>query len=112
MAAVRPSILALQDAFEDHVDATQGDGALHDEILFHAPRLAHEIDRLRTDHEAIRDQIAQFLDEVEERRPLTEVSARRARYVAMGLLAKVARHRQRGADVVFEAFMVDVGGSD
>jgi hypothetical protein len=35
---------------------------------------------------------------------------RGVRAAATSLLARLARHRQRGADLVFEAYQVDVGG--
>jgi hypothetical protein len=109
---VRAVVLELQRAFADHVAALEGDGGLHDEILWHAPRLSHTVDRLQRDHDVIRDRIVEYLEEVDSRRPLDAVGARRARYGAMGLIELVAKHRQRGADAVFEAFMIDLGSSE
>jgi len=109
---VRAVVLQLQQAFADPVAALEGDGGLHDEILSHAPRLTHAVERLQRDHDVIGNRIADYLEEVDLRRPLDAVGARRARYGAMGLIELIAKHRQRGADAVFEAFMIDLGSSE
>ena len=77
-----------------------------------SPRLAHRVDQLRQEH----NEIALALGDCLTRLELVPNSAH-ADWVAArrddcnSLLGRLVRHRQRGADLVYEAF-VEVGGSD
>jgi hypothetical protein len=106
----------LRDAFVRHVEVTEGPGGLHEEILDAAPRLAAMVDRLKDEHVSINQGIGGRLKELRELggregvevEPLHVVD--RARRDILALLGRIARHRQRGADLIYEAFEVDIGG--
>src|SRR5207248_6961464 len=57
---VRAELGPLRDALDAHVDITEGDNGLFADVIDTAPRLAHQIDVLRTEH----DEIEQALDEL------------------------------------------------
>jgi len=96
----------LEAAFARHVGATEGPEGLLAEIVTGSPRLARRVRELASDHGAIADELgaarAALLD---ERSDLGDV---RDRVVAV--LVHLVRHRQRGADLVYEAFQVDIEG--
>jgi hypothetical protein len=104
-------ILRVEAEFTAHVDFTEQEDGLYDDILEVAPRLSHRVDQLRQEHNEIALALADCLTRM-ELVPNTAhadwVTARRDECNA--LLGRLVRHRQRGADLVYEAF-VDVGGS-
>jgi hypothetical protein len=105
-------ILRVEAEFHSHVDFTEQEDGLYDDILEAAPRLAHRIDQLRQEHNEIAIALSDCLTRV-ELVPNTAhadwVAARRDDCNA--LLGRLVRHRQRGADLVYEAYS-EVGGSD
>ena len=100
---VRHGIAALHDALDAHVEITEGDNGLFAEVIGTAPRLAHQIDALRTEH----DEIEQALDEL-----LHIDDAALLRNAATSVLGRIVRHRQKGADLLYDAYNVDVGELD
>ena len=105
-------ILRVEAEFDNHIDFTEQADGLYDDILEAAPRLAHRVDQLRQEHNEITVALSDCLTRV-ELVPNTAhadwVSARREECNA--LLGRLVRHRQRGADLVYEAYS-EVGGSD
>jgi hypothetical protein len=105
-------ILRVEAEFHHHVDFTEQEDGLYDDILEAAPRLAHRVDQLRQEHNEIAIALSDCLTRV-ELVPNTAhadwVAARRDDCNA--LLGRLVRHRQRGADLVYEAYS-EVGGSD
>ena len=105
-------ILRVEAEFHSHVDFTEQEDGLYDDILEAAPRLAHRVDQLRQEHNEITIALSDCLTRV-ELVPNTAhadwVSARREDCNA--LLGRLVRHRQRGADLVYEAYS-EVGEGD
>ena len=105
-------ILRVEAEFHSHIDFTEQEDGLYDDILEAAPRLAHRVDQLRQEHNEITIALSDCLTRV-ELVPNTAhadwVAARRDDCNA--LLGRLVRHRQRGADLVYEAYS-EVGGSD
>ena len=102
----------LASAFDDHVNATEGTDGMYADILRTAPRLRFGVDRLATEHDDIRVAITalgKLIDDLTDSGP-DDIG--RIRDEGIGLLARLVRHRQRGADLVFEAYSQDIGGCD
>ena len=97
----------LADALERHVEETEAPDGLLAEIEQHAPRLANRVGKARADHTALRAEVA-------ETRAVAaaggEVSTLRDSIVE--LLVHLVRHRHLGADLVYEAYMVDIDAAD
>ena len=104
----------LAEVFELHVAVTERPGGLYDEIIELAPRLANKVDRFRVEHveitEAIQAGIARCRATLTEGGPEDPATAAHLRERLLLLLARLTRHRQRGADLVYEAYAVDIGG--
>ena len=101
----------LQGAFDIHIEATERPGGLYEEILENSPRLAGQVRRLQEEHPAIRVAIASQLDGL----ALPEADDAPVDDVRDGLqrvMGQVVRHRQRGADLVWEAYNLDIGGAE
>jgi hypothetical protein len=101
---VSERLRTLCDAFGEHVVLTEGPEGLYAELLEHAPRLARGVRHLVREHAALREDI----DLLSARVPGADVERLRRR--ANHLLHQLGRHRQRGADLVYEAYATDIGG--
>lgn len=97
-------IAELRDAFAAHVQVTEGADGLYAGILDRAPRLAHSVDKLVHDHAAI----AVSIDALCQR--ATTADPQWVRRWASDLTRQMSRHRQRGADLLYEAYATDIGG--
>ncbi len=110
---VRKEMIAVRDAFEQHVLVTEKPGGLYEEIGGRAPRLTATIERLAQEHPDITAAIQQMLDRIEAVEiggvewPLED-----ARDDLQRFIGTVIRHRQKGADLVWEAYNVDIGGTE
>ena len=110
---VAKEVTAVRDAWDQHIDGTEKPGGLYEEIVGTSPRLAGTIDRLRSEHPDITDAVRLMVDRIENVQigglewPLDD-----ARDDLQRFIGKVIRHRQRGADLVWEAYNVDIGGPE
>jgi hypothetical protein len=106
-------IRQLQDlahTLEEHVEVTERAGGLYDEIAHKATRLASKIDQLKEEHPDMREATADLIGRLEatpigDSWPLAD-----ARDDLQRLLGRIVRHRQLGADLVWEAYNLDIGG--
>jgi hypothetical protein len=107
---VHDALTAVAADFAAHVDVTEGPGGLHHAILAGDLRLANAVDSLTAEHETIAAEIAVLLADTEP--PVTPPDVAEARERTTRLLGRLARHRQRGADLIYEAYQTDIGGAD
>jgi hypothetical protein len=109
-AGTGSALTALQDAVERHITATEADDGLLAEVVSVAPRLAHRVDDLRDDHLRLRADLAALAPQVSGVTGADDVSA--ARDASIGVLARLVRHRHLGAELVYDAFNVDINAAD
>ena len=102
---VRGALDRITQEFAEHVSATEGADGLFEQVRRRAPRLDHHCQRLTEDHARITAELTTAIAALD-----TDVTG--AREAVLSLLAHLARHRQLGADLVYEAYAVDLGGSD
>ena len=60
-------LLALRDALDEHIEATERTDGLYDEITHRAPRLSNAIQRLQAEHPEMRSAISQTALDTGER---------------------------------------------
>jgi hypothetical protein len=106
---MRAAVQELQTCMREHVQATEGPNGFHRDVLTVAPRLAHAVDVSTQEHVVITNLIDALLA---DRAPATEDDVEAVRDKGTELLARLSRHRQRGADMIFEAYESDLGGED
>ncbi len=109
---VGESLAALHEVWTRHIVETEAPGAFLDELVDEAPRLSTPAARLRREHNEILGVInraEKALDQVllDEDHDVF-VDALRADLTEM--LCALAHHRQRGADLIYAAYDVDIGG--
>jgi hypothetical protein len=108
--AVHASLVMLADDFGAHVEVTEGPGGLHHAILTGDLRLANAVMSLTDEHARIAEEIALLV--ADSAAPVAEIDVDDLRERATDLLGHLVRHRQRGADLIYEAYETDIGGGD
>jgi hypothetical protein len=81
---------------------------LYADLLATAPRLSEAVARLARDHKQIGHQIDDLLARVRTTESREDVD--KVRDLGTMLLGVLVRHRQRGSDLVYEAYELDLGG--
>jgi hypothetical protein len=105
---VHVAAVELAGDFREHVDLTEGPDGLYSEVLKTSPRLSGAVDTLTREHGLIRGQVDSLLARVGASDAVADVD--RVRDLGTALLGRLVRHRQRGSDLVFEAYEFDIGG--
>jgi hypothetical protein len=101
----------LREAWSAHVSGTEGPGGLWEQIRTDEPRLDGALRRLGREHEALAAEVESLHQELADGGE-DEARLATARQRATALLNRLARHRQRGADLIYEAYQRDVGGTE
>ena len=100
----------VQRRFASHVAGTEGEDGLFVDVLTASTRQAQPIAMLRTEHEQITEVLRGLLDRLAQERGGAPETLEQAREEVTGLLARLSRHRQRGSDLIYEAYELDIGG--
>lgn len=104
-AHLREHMGDLRRAFDEHVEITEDPGGLFDEILEESPRLANEVKRLVREHAEIDAALRRAAASADAADDVTAT-----RDVVLGLLNQIVQHRLEGADLIYSAYAVDIGG--
>jgi hypothetical protein len=95
----------LKAAFAEHVQVTEGPSGLYAGVLDDAPRLASYLNDLVGDHRSVWSALDELEGRLSDRHPPEAVLRHADR-----LIREVWQHRQRGADLLYEAYDTDLGG--
>jgi hypothetical protein len=109
---VAAAVEHVANRLSEHVASTEADHGFFDQINLDAPRLAGKTARLRSDHPHLEKaalELVTALAGVSDANVADQAPAIRGQ--ALEFLGLVAAHRQRGADLIYEAYHVDIGGS-
>ena len=110
---VTKAVVGVRDAFEQHVIVTEKPGGLYEEIMERAPRLAGTVKRLQDEHPTITESVAALVERLDAGEVESDAwPPDNARNDLQRLIGAVVRHRQKGADLVWEAYNVDIGGTE
>jgi hypothetical protein len=105
---VEAALAELSSDFREHIDITEAPDGLYRDVLKTAPRLSGAIATLTREHVLISGQVDNLLARVNAPEVVEDVA--RVRRVGTVLLGRLVRHRQRGSDLLFEAYQFDIGG--
>ena len=105
---VQAALVELAGDFRAHIEITEGPNGLYRELLSTSPRLSGAVDVLTREHLLIDGQIDRLVTRVSTAGDLADIVG--VRGPGTTLLGRLVRHRQRGADLVFEAYDYDIGG--
>jgi hypothetical protein len=105
---VEPALDDLEEAIRAHIEEVEAPDGLLAEMLEVVPRLSALIDTIRDEHRALLESVGQARQLLDSE-PFDGLAVRRR---AVSLLGYLARHRQHGSDLVYEAYMVDIAAAD
>jgi len=102
--ALRSALTDVRESFDAHVEEVEASDGLLAELISDCPRLSPKVQRLRDEHSTLGAQIDACLATLDDPDP-PEI-----RSEVLDLMVALARHRHAGADLVYEAYNVDIGG--
>ena len=108
-AASTASLRQLIEAFRRHTEQSEGPEGLLHEIVESAPRLAHAVEQVQHEHQILLVEMAR-LESLTSDMHGTQIDE--IREDSLRLLQDIAAHRQRGADLIYEAYSVDIEGGE
>jgi hypothetical protein len=104
------ALAELEHEIADHIDITERPDGLYDEIVEAAPRLSRSVQVLREEHPDMQTAAAALRSMLEDRRDTVSVDG--ARDEIAHVLGRLVKHRQHGADLLWEAYNLDTGGAE
>jgi hypothetical protein len=103
-AELSRSLVDLRTAFAAHVAEVEHEDGLLADLRTEAPRVSNRVALLEQDHVEI-GRIFDVVGGLVDRSEPDEV-----REQALDLMRRIVVHRQRGADLAFEAYVAEIGG--
>jgi hypothetical protein len=101
----------VQVALKQHIQDTEGPDGLYEELQDQAPRLSNLVKLLTKEHAVLKEDINRALAALEALpNELEDECCEDVREAVLALLGRISRHRQKGADLVWRAYSVDIGG--
>ena len=105
---VNAALMEVSGDFRTHIEITEGHNGLYRDLLKTSPRLSGAVAELTHEHVLITGQVDNLLARVAAQDVIEDADRVRGRGTA--ILGRLVRHRQRGSDLVFEAYEFDIGG--
>jgi len=106
---VRAALTELASDVQDHVALTESAGGLYPSLSATAPRLASGIEAQLEDHRHFVVEVERLLQARDDGISRADLAQHRDEITA--LVHRLVKHRQRGSDLIYEAYEVDIGGS-
>ena len=100
------NVTQLRSALDHHVAEVEAPQGLLEQIVEKAPRLQRAVEGTRHHHAVLAHSITDVLAKIDD----TAATAADIRVDIIEILNDFARHRQDGADLIYEAYDVDIGG--
>jgi hypothetical protein len=102
---------AVREALSAHILEVERDHGIIARILDDQPRLESHGKELVADHPRLAERVDYVLElTTEGAEPPPSETITEVRHAVLELLGVLTRHRQAGADLVFDAYDVDIGG--
>ena len=107
---LRDELANLNEALEQHIAITEAPDGLLADITSAVPRLAHRVQKTKDDHVVLRAAVAAAIEALPDGDDENQVPNARTKVVE--LLTAIVHHRHLGADLVYEAYNVDIEAGD
>jgi hypothetical protein len=106
-AEVRDALANLDSVLQRHVDEIEGPDGLITEVIDRAPHLVPAVDTLRDEHQELIAGCQAARDVLSDGGDVSRV-----RRKVLSLLGRLAIHRQSGAELLYDAYNVDIAAAD
>ena len=110
--AMQTGLFDLKEAIAGHIGEVEGDDGILDDVMDTAPFLENRVKTLVADHAHLLDLCDFALQTVPESSEIDESVARVLRLRVNTLLGALSQHRQVGAELVYDAYNVDITEGD
>ncbi len=111
-AHVLEALEELDAKIVEHIETTEAPDGLLAEIVEVEPRLAAKVNHLREEHPGMREASGKLMVGLMDARAGTGRPVAEIREEIMVFADHLARHRQLGSDLVWEAYQRDIGGEE
>ncbi len=105
-------LASVKTALEAHIDEVDGPDGLLADIAARAPGLKPACDELSEEHSVLRESLGRAEQDLIEAIQGGPGGRARLRRRVIALLGRLALHRQAGADLVYDAYNIDIAASD
>lgn len=109
---VRAALGSLREALDAQAGGDSEDASLLSEIANDDPRFIPRIERLRRQHQALRDSARATLDELATQAEHDHIDAADIRDRVAELARRLRHHRAQEADLIYEAININLGVGD
>ena len=106
-ARVGDALGVASSTIDGHIAETEAPGGMYDQLVDGHERLHNRVEALRNEHPDLTEHATQLRG-----RCLLVEDPEDIREGVLDLVARLARHRSRGADLLYEAYSVDVSVGD
>jgi WS/DGAT/MGAT family acyltransferase len=109
-AETATAVEAMQHVLGDHIRETEAPGSFYDDVIQHSPHLVNAAHRLQAEHPPLAASVEALALELTTVTDDDGVEA--LRQDALELIKALLQHRHRGAELVYDAYNVDVAPGD
>src|SRR6476659_6188939 len=106
-AGVVAALEDVEDEIVDHIEVTERDHGLYDEIIDVAPRLTRNIEVLRSEHPEMQAATSALRARLASAPVRGDDAVAEARHAIEHVLAQLVSHRRRGADLFLDEDSAD-----
>jgi len=109
-AMLSAPLVHLREVIAAHIRGTEGPEGLFMQIHVDAPHLLHAVDKLAAEHVPLAtaaDDLADGLGQVTSESDVDDVRDR-----TLGLIRDLLEHRHHGAELLYDAYQVDLSSGD
>jgi len=109
-AETAAAVESLRQVLDDHIQETEAPGSFYDDVVEHSPHLVNAARRLQSEHPPLAASVDSLALELKTVSDDDGVEA--TRELAVELIKALLLHRHRGAELVYDAYNVDVATGD
>jgi hypothetical protein len=104
------SLKKLEREVAVHIESTERADGLYEEIAETEPRLAGRVEQLKEGHPEMLEKTRALVERLESPSSGETWTVSELRDDIQHLLGVMIKHRQKGSDLVWEAYTLDIGG--
>jgi hypothetical protein len=109
-SATAVAVEGMRQVLDDHIRETEAPGSFYDDVIEHSPHLVNAAHRLQAEHPPLAASVEALALELKAVNDDDGVES--TRHDALELITALLQHRHRGAELVYDAYNVDVAPGD